>query len=156
MRSTARRPRGRGRAGARSASAPQAPVLLDVAPLARAPRPRRRASRVLLPLEPGLEAHDGPVGLVLGEGQVEQVVGLGRRRSGAPGWRPCCRSAGTPSAGAKVRLDGQRGHLLEGHERRPQHDGVADLVDAPPPGPPGELRVLARREELVALAGELR
>ena len=29
------------------------------------------------------------------------------------------------------------------------------VVDAAPPGPAGELRVLARRQELVALAGEL-
>ena len=47
------------------------------------------------------------------------------------------------------------GHLLEGHEGRPEHDGVADLVDAPPPGPSGELRVLAGGQELVALAAEL-
>ena len=43
----------------------------------------------------------------------------------------------------------------KGTNGRPQHDGVADVVDAPPAGPPGELGVLARGEELVALAGEL-
>ena len=50
---------------------------------------------------------------------------------------------------------GQPGHLVEGHEGRPQHHGVADVVDAPATGPPGELGVLARGQELVALAGEL-
>ena len=44
---------------------------------------------------------DRPVGLELGEGQVEQVVGLGRLVAAAPGWRPCCRSAGRPSAGRR-------------------------------------------------------
>ena len=55
-----------------------------------------------------------------------------------------------------VRLDGQRGDLVERHERAPQHDGVALVVDAPPAGPPGQLGVLPRREHLVVVAGELR
>ena len=50
----------------------------------------------------------------------------------------------------------QRRDLVEGHERVPQHDRVPDVVDAAPPGAPGELGVLTRREELVVLAGELR
>ena len=55
----------------------------------------------------------------------------------------------------KLRLAASAGDLVEGDERRPQHDRVAVVVDAAPPGPPGELGVLARGEELVALAGEL-
>ena len=50
---------------------------------------------------------------------------------------------------------GQRGHLVERHERAPQHDGVAEVVDAAAPGPAGELGVLPRRQELVVVAGEL-
>ncbi len=43
------------------------------------------------------------------------------------------------------------------HERAPQHDRVAHRRRCPRrPGPPGELGVLPGREELVALAGELR
>ena len=103
----------------------------------------------------GLEPHHRLVGLELGEGQVQQVVGLVGRRSGAPGWRPCCRSAGTTSVSVKRAARRQGGDLAEGHERRPEHDGVAVGVDAPAPGPAGELGVLARGEELVALAGEL-
>ena len=57
---------------------------------------------------------------------------------------------------AYVRRDAEPGDLVERHERVPQHDDVADVVDAAPPGPARELRVLARRQELVVLAGELR
>ena len=57
---------------------------------------------------------------------------------------------------AYARLDASAATWSNGHERAPQHDRVADVVDAAPAGPAGELRVLARREELVALAGELR
>ena len=51
---------------------------------------------------------------------------------------------------------GQARDLVEGDERRPEHDRVTDIVDAAPAGPARELRVLPGREELVALAGELR
>ena len=49
-----------------------------------------------------------------------------------------------------ARPPGRRARTVD-HE----HHGVADLVDAPPAGPPGQLGVLARGQELVALAGEL-
>ncbi len=62
----------------------------------------------------------------------------------------------TEAAGEGVAAGaGQPGHLFEGHEGRPQHHRVADLVDAPPARPAGQLGVLTRREELVAFAGEL-
>ena len=60
------------------------------------------------------------------------------------------------AAGERVRAGpGQARHLVERHERRPQHHGVADVVDAPAPGPPRQLGVLARGQELVAFPGEL-
>ena len=44
--------------------------------------------------------------------------------------------------------------MVEGHERRPEHDGVSDLVYAAAAGAPGELGVLPWCEELVPLTGE--
>ena len=142
-------------AGARRAPgvAIQLPVLLDVAPLAGGTRPGR-GQQLVGALQLGLEPHHVGVGAVLGEGEVEEVVGLvgpvavhqvgghvvgGSERGGegvGPGGRQPC-------------------HLVEGDERRPQHDGVAQLVDPPPAGPARQLRVLPGREELVALAREL-
>ena len=46
--------------------------------------------------------------------------------------------------------------LFERGERIPQHHSVALIVDAPSPGPSGELGVVASGEHLVMLAGELR
>ena len=54
-----------------------------------------------------------------------------------------------------MRLDASVGDLLERHERAPQHHGMALVVDPPPPGPPGQLGVLPRREHLVVVAREL-
>ncbi len=50
----------------------------------------------------------------------------------------------------------ERGDLIEGHERTPQHDRVAEIVDAATARPSGQLRVLAGREERMVIAGELR
>ena len=55
-----------------------------------------------------------------------------------------------------MRRDANPGDLVERDEGAPPHDRVPHCVDATPPGTPRELRVLARREELVALTGELR
>ena len=118
--------------------------------------PRSRSGQHLLaPLEAGFEPHDVAVGLVLRERQVQQVVRLIARVGahevgGHVVRRPERRGERERSARRKP------GDLVEGHERRPQHDRVADRVDASPPGATGELRVLARRQELVALARELR
>ena len=46
-------------------------------------------------------------------------------------------------------------HLIEGHEGAPQHDGVAEFVDAATTSPAGELGVFTGCEELVVVAGEL-
>jgi hypothetical protein len=47
------------------------------------------------------------------------------------------------------------GDFVETHPRRPQHHGVAEVVDAPAAGPTGELGVLPRRQPLVVFTGEL-
>ena len=78
-------------AGRRRGALPQPAVLVEVAVGAAGQLPQLGQLR-LAPLEPGLHAHHVAVGLVLREGQVEQVVGLVRRVASAPGWRPCCRS----------------------------------------------------------------
>ncbi len=132
----------------------EAPVLVDVA-VGAGGRRSQLGQRRLAPLEPGLQLHDLPVGLVLRERQVQQVVGpiggvgahqVGRHVVGGPERRP-------QVEGPARR---QRRHLVERDERAPEHHRVADVVDAPPPGPAGELRVVARGQERVVLAGELR
>ena len=131
----------------------QPPIVLDVAQFAGGFAPRRLEG-LQGALELGLEAHDVAVGAVLGEGQVEKVVGdLGRV--------PAHQVGGHVVGGAERGSEcvgpprSQRCHLVEGHKRRPEDDGIADLVDAPPPGPARQLRVLAGRQELVALPREL-
>ena len=51
-----------------------------------------------------------------------------------------------------MRVDGQPGHRRGVDARLPEHDRVALDVDAAPPGPPGELGVLPRRDVGVGLA----
>ena len=129
------------------------PVLLHVAPLA--------GRLALEPVErlgpgarPGPEPDDRVVGLVLGERPVEQAVGLvavvAADQVGG-------HVVGRPEGGAQLEAAAgdQVGDLLERDVRAPQHQRPAELVDAPAPGPPGQLRVLARGERLVLLAGEL-
>jgi hypothetical protein len=105
-------------------------------------------------VEPGFDRHHRPVGLVLGERQVQQVVGLlGRVAVHQVGGHVV---GGSERRGQSERPAGrERRHLIERDERRPQHDRVAHLVDAPPSGPPGELGVVAGGEELVTFTGEL-
>ena len=105
--------------------------------------------------EVALERHDVAVGVVLREREVQEVAGLlgrvaahevdghvvggaerRRQRVGAAAREPC--------------------DLIERHVRVPEHDDVADVVDPASAGAPRELRVLARREELVVLTRELR
>ena len=88
-----------------------------------------------------LQPHDVAVGLVLGEGQVEEVVGLlARVAADEVGCHVVRR--------AERRLEcvrpgrGQRGDLVEGHVGVPQHGGVAEVVDPPPPGPASTLNVV--------------
>ena len=87
--------------------------------------------------------------LELRERQVQEVVRRLGRRTGARGSRHV---VGRPERRReRVRAAGrERRDLVEGHERAPAHDRVPDIVDAAPPGPPGELGVLAGGEELVA------
>ena len=66
---------GVGVAGRRRRALPQPAVLVEVAEGAAGQLPQLGQLR-LAPLEPGLHAHHVAVGLVLREGQVEQVVGL--------------------------------------------------------------------------------
>src|SRR5205823_3738453 len=130
----------------------EAPILVKVAVVAA----RQRAltlEHLAAPLELAFERDDVAVGAELREREVEQVVRLGGRI--APyqvGGHVVRRAeAGREGVGA---AGGQGGDLVEGHERAPADDGIPALVDAAAPGPSGELRVVARRGELVALAGE--
>ena len=102
-----------------------------------------------------LEADDVAVGLVLGEREVEQMVGLLVAVRADEVGRHVVRR---PERRAQVErtAGGQRGHLLERHVWAPEHDGLADGVDPPPPGTAGQLRVLTGRQRLVVIAGELR
>ena len=95
--------------GACSSARQQRAVLVDVAPLAACRRPRALGEQ-LLGATPrrSTSRTDRPVGLELGEGPVEQLGGPRRGRSGGPGWRPCCRSAGTTTRGRTRRLERQR------------------------------------------------
>ena len=52
-------------------------------------------------------------------------------------------------------LAGELGDLVETNPRRPEHDGVAEVVDPAAAGAAGQLGVLPRRQPLVVLAGEL-
>ena len=132
----------------------QRQVLEHVAPLAPGSL-LQGGQRLVAAGDAGLQADHRPVGLVLGEGQVQEVVGF-------VGGVPADQVGGHVEGGAERGGEHERsagrqgGDLAEGHERRPQHDGVTDLVDAAPAGPPGELGELAGSEELVALAGPLR
>ena len=102
-----------------------------------------------------LERDDVAVGVVLREREVQQVAGLLGR---VPAHEVDGHVVGGPErrrerVGAPAR---EPGDLIERHVRVPEHDDVADVVDAAAAGAPRELRVLAGREELVVLAGELR
>ncbi len=130
------------------------PVLGDVA---------ERALRLLaqpgqpgpLAFEPGLDAHHVAIGLELRERQVEQVVRLlvavvAHQVGGHVVRRP---ERGTQMERTAA---GELGDRFEAHERAPRHHRVPQFVDTPAARPPGELRVLAGRELLVVVAGELR
>ena len=131
-----------------------APVLVDVA--VRAGRLVEQLGEPLaLTLQPALEPHDVAVGLELGERQRQELAG----RDGVVGAHQVGRHVvGRPERRAQVERAAERqlGHLVERDERAPQHDGRAELVDAAPAGATGELRVLAGRQGLVVVAGELR
>ena len=64
---------------------------------------------------------------------------------------------GGPERGAEreAAARGQGGHVAERTNGDHSTTAWPWVVDAPPAGPPGELGVLARRQELVALPGEL-
>ena len=132
----------------------QAPVFLGVPAITAGGSPGV-GQRRLGPLQLGLETDHVGVGPVLGEGQIEQVAGVigpvaAHQVDGHVVGGPERRGQGVGPVGR------QAGHLLEGHEGGPQDDGVAQVVDPPSAGPPGELGVLARGQELVALPRELR
>ena len=102
-----------------------------------------------------VERHRVAVGVELGERQVEQPAGL----FAFVALHEVCGHVVGRAERRRERVRAPRrepGDLVEGDERIPQHDRVADLVDPAPPGAARELGVLARRQELVVLAGELR
>ena len=108
-----------------------------------------------LTFEPGLDAHDVAIGLELRERQVEEVVRLlVPVRAHEVGGHVVRRAE--RRAQVERPAGGELGDRFEAHERAPRHDRVAQLVDAAATGPPGELRVLAGRQLLVMIAGELR
>ncbi len=116
---------------------------------------RSPASRDPLAFEPGLDAHDVAIGLELRERQVEQVVGLlvavvAHQVGGHVVGRPERRTQMERTAA------GELGDRFEAHERAPRHHRVPEFVDTPAARPPGELGVLAGRQLLVVVAGELR
>ncbi len=122
-----------GPAGDRSFGSVLGAVLPDVAVGALRLGPRLGDAGAQ-PFGAGLQADDVAVGLVLGEREVEEVVGL------LAGVRP--HEVGSHVVGrAKRRAQverataGQRGDPIERDERAPQHDGLTDVVDAAPPGP---------------------
>ena len=129
------------------------PVLLDVAERARRLR-RQLAEPFALALQPAFQAHDVAVGLELRERQRQQLAGGGRvigaHEVGGHVER-------RPERRAQVERLARRqlGHLVERDERAPQHDRRAVVVDAAPPGAAGQLGVLAGRQRLVPVAGEL-
>ncbi len=100
------------------------------------------------------ESDDLAVGQELREGAVQQMV---RLLFGVVAYEVHRHVVGGTErrdevVGAALR---ERRHALEVDLLLIEHDGVADLVDATPPRPPGELRVLAGREQLVPLTLEL-
>ena len=109
---------------------------------------------LLTSFQPGLDLHHIAVGLVLGKRQVQQVVGafagVGPDQVGG-------HVVGGPERGVEMKraARGERGDLVKGYERAPQHHRVAQLVDATAPSPTGELGVLARREKRMMVAREL-
>ena len=109
----------------------------------------------LAAIEPGLDAHHVAVRLILGERKVEQVVSAlaGVRTHQVRG-----HVVGRTERRVEVEraTAGQRGDLIERHERAPQHHRVPEVVHATPSGATGQLRVLPRRQERVMVAGELR
>ncbi len=131
----------------------QAPVFLDVAPVTgrRGPGLGEGCTRAL---ELGLQPDHVAVGPVLGERQVEQVVGHVRPVPAHQIGRHVV--SGPEAAGQGVAAGaGQPRHLVERHEGRPQHHGVTDVVDAPAPGAARQLGVLTGGQELVTFAREL-
>ena len=93
----------------------QLQVLLEVPPVARGPGPGP-GQELGGALELGLEAHDVGVGPVLGEGEVEQVVGL---VGPVPVHQVGGHVVGGPERGREGVAPGRRQprHLVEGHER---------------------------------------
>ena len=131
----------------------QSPVLPEVAEMA--PRVPPIALEGLRILGPGaLERDDPPVGEELGEGGVEELVGLvrcvvpdevDRHVVGGPERRgqvvgPCC---------------SEPGDAFERHLPLVNHHGVAETIDASAARPARQLGVLARRQELVPFPLEL-
>ena len=102
---------------------------------------------------PGQPDHR-PVRLELAERLLEQLAG---RRDAEPADEVDGHVVAGPE-GAAQRVGagrGQAGDLLRVHPGLPDHHGVALDVDAPAPGPPGELGVLAGGQLGVRLAVEL-
>ncbi len=94
------------------------------------------------------------VGKELRERRVQQVVGL--LAGVVPHEVHGHVVGGSERRGELVRARrGERGHTLERDLALEHDDRVAELVDPPPAGAPGELRVLARGEQLVPFALEL-
>ena len=129
-------------------------VLVDVAVRAGGGQPQL-PELGLAALEPGLEPDDLAIRLVLRERQVEEVV---RLFAGVRADQVCRHVVRRAERRVEVeRAAGrERGDLIERHERTPQHDRVAEIVDAATARPSGQLRVLAGREERMVIAGELR
>ena len=117
----------------------------DVAALAHAPRPAARRGSGGAARAAPRAARRRRSAWYCAKRQVRAAGGPRPAGSAAPGWRPCCRSAGT----ATVR----RKRAARRERRRPgrtvtngDHSTTAwpMVVDAAPAGPAGELRVLAR------------
>ena len=132
----------------------QRAVLLDVA-VGEARRFARPRELLLGALEVPGERHRVAVGVVLREREVEEPAGLGALVA--------LHEVGGHVVGGPERRRqlvrssrGQSRDLLERDERVPEHDRVTDVVDAAPARASRELGVLARRQQLVVLAGELR
>ena len=148
------RVRGRGGALRRVEVGDEPAVLLDVA--GRVVRGRGGTRELLArAFELPLERHDVAVGVVLRERQVQEVPRLlGRVPPHEVGGHVVRRAERRRERVRAARRE--PGHLFERDERVPEHDDVAAVVDAAAAGAPRELRVLAGRQELVVLAGELR
>ena len=131
----------------------QGAVLVDVTELAVCGG-AQLANGCSAPIETGFEPHDITIGLILGERQVQEVVGL---VAGVGAHEIRSHVVGRTERRAEMERGtaGEFGDLVEAHPWRPHHHCGPEVVDASTTRPSGELGVLAGREPFVALAREL-